>query len=338
MQHCRTGYPFGSRLASARSDWVQHSCHKYAGMKQIACLVGAGLTLAGCVSPYGWSEAPRDNGYYATPAPVDWWGRDAASVDAFFTALAPYGTWASHGRYGRVFVPGDVGVGWQPYARGYWRQDPRYGRLWVSSEPFGWATYHYGRWGLDSRLGWFWVPDTRFGPGWVDWQSGNGYASWAPLPPWGWNSWGYGYGNNWWVSAPSYWAWRPGNHYHVRPGRPGWDGGNGWQRPGQSDDRPDARPPRPPQYGGEGRHPRADPREPISGTHPRSTRMRSVEPDQTRHAIAQPRAVPAERPAPVRAEPARAETVRAEPVRAPSGVARSSAPRGRDVPANAQDQ
>ncbi|WP_336246244.1 DUF6600 domain-containing protein, partial [Sandaracinobacteroides sayramensis] len=186
-------------------------------------VLGAGLALAGCVSPYGWSEAPLDSGHYVDSAPpVEWWGRDAASVDIFYGALSAYGSWSLHDRYGRVFLPANVGAGWQPYSRGYWRDDPRYGRRWMSSEPFGWATYHYGRWGRDSRLGWFWVPDTRFGASWVDWRAGNGYASWAPLPPYGWNRYGYGYGDGWWVNAPGYWAYRPGNSHYVRPGRPGW--------------------------------------------------------------------------------------------------------------------
>jgi hypothetical protein len=200
-------------------------------MKQYALLAFAGLALGGCVSPYGWSEAPMDDRYYAVngSVPVDWWGSDAASVDVFYGALAGQGNWASHDRYGRVFLPAGVGSGWQPYSRGYWREDPRRGRMWVSSEPWGWATYHYGRWGHDSRFGWFWVPDTRFGPGWVDWQSANGYASWAPIPPYGWSNWGYGYGNNWWVTAPGSWAYRPGMYNYLRPGRHGWNGRDDWR-------------------------------------------------------------------------------------------------------------
>ena len=211
----------------------------------------AAFSLGGCVSPYGWSEAPLDDRYYGqSGAPVEWWGRDAESVDVFYGSLAGYGAWANHNRYGRVFLPANVGAGWQPYTRGYWRDDYR-GRMWVSAEPWGWATYHYGRWGHDSRLGWFWVPDTRFGPGWVDWRAGNGYASWAPIPPYGWNSWGYGYGDNWWVNAPGYWAYRPGNHGYMRPGRHDW---NDHDRP---HDGPGDRPPHRPRPDGE--PPRARP-------------------------------------------------------------------------------
>lgn len=197
-------------------------------MKQILVIAGLGLALTGCMTDYGWSEAPLDDRHYADGIPVDWWGRDVGSVDIFTSALAQYGTWGNHSRYGRVFLPTGVGPGWQPYARGYWRNDPRFGRMFVSQDPWGWATYHYGRWGRDSRFGWFWVPDTRFGPNWVDWQSAGGFASWSPLPPPGWSRWGYGWGNDWWVHAPGAWAYRPGMYNHVRRGR--WDGHRDWDR------------------------------------------------------------------------------------------------------------
>lgn len=195
-------------------------------MKQILVIAGLGLALTGCMTHAGWSEAPLDDRHYAEGIPVDWWGRDVGSVDIFYSSLARHGTWGNHSRYGRVFLPMGVGPDWQPYARGYWRNDPRFGRMFVSSDPWGWATYHYGRWGRDSRFGWFWVPDTRFGPNWVDWQSAGGFASWSPLPPPGWSSWGYGWGNDWWVHAPGSWAYRPGMYNHVRRGR--WDGRRDW--------------------------------------------------------------------------------------------------------------
>jgi hypothetical protein len=191
-------------------------------MKQLIAIAGLGLALTGCMTDHGWSEAPLDDRHYARGIPVDWWGRDVGSVDIFTGALAQYGTWGTHSRYGRVFLPMGVGPDWQPYSRGYWREDPRFGRMFVSSDPWGWATYHYGRWGRDSRFGWFWVPDTRFGPSWVDWRAGGGFASWSPLPPIGWSNWGYGWGNDWWVHAPGAWVYRPGLRSQVRRGRHDW--------------------------------------------------------------------------------------------------------------------
>lgn len=301
-------------------------------MKTYLIPLTAAFALGGCVSPYGWSEAPLANPYHATGAPVSWWGRDVASADVFYGALSGYGNWANHSRYGRVFLPGGVATGWQPYSQGYWRDDPRRGRMWVSSEPWGFATYHYGRWGRDSRLGWFWVPDTRFGPGWVDWQSSGGYASWAPIPPYGWSNSGYGYGNDWWVSSPGYWAYRPGNSGYLRPGRHDrYDRYNPGQRPpghtpGQTRAQGDA----------------------VIGNYIRDRvnqnpqRGQGSQPDQSQQARP-PRGMPPsrgvappERPAPPRAGPARPDNAeRAQPPRAevPRGNPRSGTreTRGREI-------
>ncbi|MFN7399835.1 MAG: DUF6600 domain-containing protein [Sandaracinobacter sp.] len=142
-------------------------------MKQFFAIAGLGLALMGCMTDYGWSEAPLDDRHYAQGIPVDWWGRDVGSVDIFYGSLAQYGTWGTH-----------------------------------------------------SRFGWFWVPDTRFGPSWVDWRAGGGFASWSPLPPVGWSNWGYGWGNDWWVHAPGAWVYRPGLRSHVLRGRHDWAGRN----------------------------------------------------------------------------------------------------------------
>lgn len=333
-------------------------------MKSLLLATGLGLSLAAC-STTGWSEAPLDERGYATRPPVSWWGRDAVSVNLFFEPLASYGSWGLHPHYGRVFYP-SVGAGWQPYRAGYWRQDPRYGRMWMSGEPWGWATYHYGRWGRDGRMGWFWVPDTRFGPGWVDWRTSGDYVSWSPLPPYGWATWGTGWGNDWWSHAPAYWAWRPGMQQHVRPGRPGYPG-----RP----DRPD-RPDRPgdgqtvtpvppnvhprasPPYTGGRRNPRSDqtymggerqPRagwqggqrdgRPVeTGRHPRSAPQRPEAADPAR-AQARPAPTPQVRSAPTpQVRPAPAPQVREAPqMREPQRAPSREPARGRDVPSRTAD-
>lgn len=190
-----------------------------AGMKRMLFIAGAGLLLAGCMSPYGWGDDGYyggmdpyyDSGYYGGGyygAPVGWWGSDAASIDLFYGLLGGYGSWQSYGNYGRVFIPRNMGAGWQPYSRGMWQSDPRYGQMWVSGDPFGWATDHYGRWGHDNRLGWFWVPDTKFGPGWVDWRTSDGRRSWAPALP-----------NNWRGSAPAARRWISAPASAGQPGR-----------------------------------------------------------------------------------------------------------------------
>jgi len=117
----------------------------------------------------GYPDAGYDN-----QGPVD--------VSLFYGELAPYGRWIERGRYGWVWEPMRVPVGWRPYSRGRWVETD-YGWTWISYEPWGWATYHYGRWLLDPEYGWLWVPGTEWGPAWVAFQEGEGYIGWAPLPP-----------------------------------------------------------------------------------------------------------------------------------------------------------
>ncbi len=237
----------------------------------------ATLPLAGCMSLSDYGEAPGyERGYPDYPREAaEWYGRDVGSVDGFYSALDRYGRWDLHPGYGRVFVPLGVGRSWQPYSQGYWATDPRYGRRWISAEPFGWATYHYGRWARDSRLGWFWVPDTRYGPGWVSWREGNGYSGWSPLPPFGWNRWSAGYGgyDPWgydsWLFAPSAYLYRPGLNSHIVRGRPHYDRTRPVERPTTRPDRPNSPTPNPPAWSGrpdgEGREPGWRPRDDRPG-------------------------------------------------------------------------
>ena len=103
-------------------------------------------------------------------------------VRIFYERLAPYGRWFPHDRYGWVWTPYDVPVGWQPYTDGHWVYT-EYGWTWVSDRPWGWAPFHYGRWFFDPDYGWVWVPDTVWGPAWVAWRWDDEWIGWAPLPP-----------------------------------------------------------------------------------------------------------------------------------------------------------
>src|SRR5687768_3070296 len=67
----------------------------------------------------------------------------APDVEVFYDALAPYGRWEDHPRWGRVWIPSEPG--YRPYERGHW-QLTDYGFTWIPEEPFGWAVTHYGRW------------------------------------------------------------------------------------------------------------------------------------------------------------------------------------------------
>ena len=111
------------------------------------------------------------------PAPV--------TVDYFYDALAPYGTWVDLEGYGRCWQPTVVVVQptWQPYCdRGHWVYSD-YGWYWVSDYSWGNWAFHYGRWFRHPQRGWCWTPDTVWSPAWVSWRSSGDYCGWAPLPP-----------------------------------------------------------------------------------------------------------------------------------------------------------
>lgn len=108
----------------------------------------------------------------------------ASEMAAFFhDDLAPYGRWIDHPIYGVVWIPDSGQPDWHPYWNGRWVWTTEYGWYWHSNEPYGWATYHYGRWVLTSDYGWAWVPGGEWGPAYVEWRYGDGYAGWAPSPP-----------------------------------------------------------------------------------------------------------------------------------------------------------
>ncbi len=100
----------------------------------------------------------------------------------FYDSLAKEGTWIQSNDYGYVWQPQVTDPGWAPYTDGHWVYTDA-GWTWVSDESFGWATYHYGRWANFDGTGWVWVPGYTWGPAWVSWRYGDGYAGWAPLPP-----------------------------------------------------------------------------------------------------------------------------------------------------------
>ncbi len=106
--------------------------------------------------------------------------------DEFVAALAPYGEWRPHPRWGEVWVPFNRPREWRPYTYGRWVYTDDWGWYWISDDEeahWGWVAYHYGRWVHDPRSGWFWVPGDEWAPAWVDWRRGDDYLGWAPMPP-----------------------------------------------------------------------------------------------------------------------------------------------------------
>ena len=106
-------------------------------------------------------------------------------LEDFEYELAEYGRWDTISPYGHVWIPGGMGMSWQPYRHGRWAWYASCGWTWIPSAPWGWVTSHYGRWHWRLGLGWYWIPTTRWGPGWVSWYVGVDYCGWAPLTYYG---------------------------------------------------------------------------------------------------------------------------------------------------------
>lgn len=124
-----------------------------------------------------WSEARREERMSASAQYLP------DEVRPYAGALDRHGYWREEPRYGRVWYPRVQGD-WRPYYHGRWAHLRPYGWTWVAHDPWGWPTHHYGRWGFASR-GWFWIPGRTWGAAWVSWASAPGYVSWCPL---GWNN------------------------------------------------------------------------------------------------------------------------------------------------------
>jgi len=133
--------------------------------------------LLGALPAMGSAATSISAGLHIGPS-----GRANVDVGFFYDDLASYGNWVQRPRYGWVWTPRVAVASWRPYQYGHWVWTDL-GWTWVSDEPFGWATYHYGRWYDDPDYGWGWVPGDQWAPAWVDWQAGNDYVGWAPLPP-----------------------------------------------------------------------------------------------------------------------------------------------------------
>lgn len=140
-------------------------------------------------------DAQPDSSYQAQAAQPPPAG-EVVDEETFYSGLSPYGSWTSVAPYGRVWVPA-VGYGWRPYYYGRWVLTD-WGWTFASDDPWGWAAYHYGRWNWGVGYGWYWVPGNVWGPAWVSWRYGGGYAAWCPLGP---NGIIFGYHHPAWVAV-----------------------------------------------------------------------------------------------------------------------------------------
>ncbi len=99
-----------------------------------------------------WNDA-RTAPLAETPRSAQYVPPDVAGVDD----LDRSGDWRDEPRYGHVWVPRDVPPDWAPYSTGRWVYDPYYEWTWVDEAPWGWAPYHYGRWVYGDGF-WGWAP------------------------------------------------------------------------------------------------------------------------------------------------------------------------------------
>jgi hypothetical protein len=140
----------------------------------------AGLALAaGSLLP---ASAPLASGkaHAAVPLPSD--RPDTATLAEFKRVLSQYGAFATHARYGEIWVPSVTPPGWHPYPACKWVYT-KDGWYFNDDTPWGSIVHHYGRWSHDEKVGWFWVPDENWSPGWVVWRKSDQWVGWAPMPP-----------------------------------------------------------------------------------------------------------------------------------------------------------
>lgn len=86
---------------------------------------------------------------------------------AYGSDLGEYGNYFYVPGYGYMWRPYSVGLGWDPFADGYWISYPGFGYTFVSGYPWGWAPYRYGSWQFINGYGWCW----QRGPNWNNWQT-----------------------------------------------------------------------------------------------------------------------------------------------------------------------
>ncbi len=86
---------------------------------------------------------------------------------AYGSDLGEYGNYFYVPGYGYMWRPYSVGLGWDPFADGYWVSYPGFGYTFVSGYPWGWAPYRSGSWQFVNGYGWCWHP----GSNWNNWQT-----------------------------------------------------------------------------------------------------------------------------------------------------------------------
>ncbi len=134
------------------------------GANQFPLLTGQSVQLA------GQDTVTQEMGPVPAPDDFDLWcqtrdRREDSLVSARYVPremigyedLDQYGVWRMDPRYGWVWVPRGVPVGWAPYHYGHWAWVEPWGWTWIDDAPWGFAPFHYGRWAFSEGF-WVWVP------------------------------------------------------------------------------------------------------------------------------------------------------------------------------------
>jgi hypothetical protein len=110
-------------------------------------------------------DSDRTKSHDQAVATASAWGGN--NVTYGLSDLNAYGNYFYVPGYGYMWRPASVGLGWDPFADGYWVSYPGFGYTFVSGYPWGWAPYRYGSWQFVNGYGWCWAP----GSNWNNWQA-----------------------------------------------------------------------------------------------------------------------------------------------------------------------
>jgi uncharacterized membrane protein YgcG len=110
-------------------------------------------------------DSDRAKSHDQQVATANAWGGNGITYG--LSDLNAYGGYFYVPGYGYMWRPASVGLGWDPFADGYWVSYPGFGYTFVSGYPWGWAPYRYGSWQFVNGYGWCWAP----GSNWNNWQA-----------------------------------------------------------------------------------------------------------------------------------------------------------------------
>lgn len=141
-------------------------------------------TLAESIEPDSWDAWNSDRDQALTSSEV---GPSAPtsglpnSNNPAWGDLNNNGAWYNVPDQGYVWSPYEASnPGWDPYGTGYWMNEPGYGYIFVSGEPWGYMPYQCGAWNWYNSFGWGWAPG-----GCSPWWGGGGWGfNIGYAPPW----------------------------------------------------------------------------------------------------------------------------------------------------------